>query len=52
MHHNINDKKDLDDIIIVGRGKALNGDECISYFIKGELDLKRIALKEDFKDEH
>ena len=38
-------KKDkIDDMIIVGRGKCLNGDTVISFFYKDQPDLRRITI--------
>lgn len=37
------------DIVIVARGRDLNGNIVITYFIKGESDLKRIKLQGDDK---
>lgn len=40
-------KKDrILDMVIVGRGKCLNGDNAITYFYKDQPDLRRITTQE------
>jgi len=41
--------KNLDDIIVVARGKDVFGNVVLTYFYKDQPDLKRIKIKGDDK---
>jgi len=43
-------KEKIDDMVIVGRGEALNGDKVVSFFYKNQADLRRIAIL-DYEDQ-
>lgn len=38
-------KERIEDMVIVARGKSLNGDTVITYFYKDQPELKRITIK-------
>lgn len=40
-------KHTAEDIIIVAKGKCLNGDIVVTYFYKDQPDLKRIKIEGD-----
>lgn len=40
---------EVEDIVIVARGKDIYGNVVITYYYKGESDLKRIKLEGDDK---
>ena len=40
---------ELEDIVVVARGKDIFGNKVLTYFYKGEPELKRMKLEEEKK---